>query len=705
MKKTFAYSALSQVVLLAIAGYAMANETAANQTVELEAVTVTGGSMYRMGEVPVYQAKSAVAINRDELDKQNITKADEIGRYQAGFTNQVFGEDTNTNWFRVRAAEVTQAVDGLPTFSYGFFTPYVNTFALEAVEITKGADAMTFGAAQSGGLINYVSKRPHKDQVGKGEYKLNVGNNTQYGFAADYTGAVNADQNVRYRVVTAYGGKDGQWDSTKNESLYLAPSLAIDISDRTNLTLLTSYQLDRGVPSSNFLPQEGTLVKSPNGYISRATNLGDPVNDKERNRQYSLGYDFSHDFANGLMFNSSYRFNHADNFHRGSYAYPLAYDTNWSPLKPSEAGYAIGRGVVFNDGTSKSHSVDNHLTWKFNNDWLKNTLVVGTDYRHQKVDALYTLFGKTSATNVFNPEVGYGQAQDVSVAPRTYIKARQLGFYLQNQSRLANSVVVNLGVRHDRAKQDEYTRTQSVKKNHTSYSASVMYEAPFGLNPYFAYSESFHLPVGLSGTQKLYDPNITRQYEVGVKYLPNWLDGVITVAGFQAKDKGALISNVSTTNGVVTETVSSADPVRRKGVEAQADVNLTENWNLGLAYTYLKAYKQTKTENQRLPLFPKHTLAAKTAYTFNQGALNGVTLGAGIRYIGSSVTDKASYYSGMKVPSATVVDLIAIYQITANWSTQINVENVGDRRFLAGCDYYCYYGSGRNINANVSYKF
>ncbi|MGX2947854.1 TonB-dependent siderophore receptor [Frederiksenia canicola] len=693
MKKTFAYSALSQVVLLAIAGSAMANETAANQTVELEAVTVTGGSMYRMGEVPVYQAKSAVAINRDELDKQNITKADEIGRYQAGFTNQVFGEDTNTNWFRVRAAEVTQAVDGLPTFSYGFFTPYVNTFALEAVEITKGADAMTFGAAQSGGLINYVSKRPHKDQVGKGEFKLNVGNNTQYGFAADYTGAVNADQSVRYRVVTAYGGKDGQWDGTKNESLYLAPSLAIDISDRTNLTLLTSYQLDRGVPSSNFLPAYGSLVPTPNGYIDPKTNLGDPVNDKERNRQYSVGYEFKHQFADNFKFSSSYRYSHIQNYHRGTYAFSGV----------DKITYNVDRGLVFNDGKTFSHSVDNHVSWDFKTDWLKNTLVAGTDYRHSKVDTMYEPLGigKTVGTNIFNPTVGYNQKQDTSGATHRTIKNRQLGFYLQNQSRFVDSIVLNLGIRHDRAKQDEYTSTQSVKDNHTSYSGSLMYEAPFGVNPYFSYSESFNLPVGISGNETLYDPNITRQYEVGVKYLPTWLDGVITVAGFRAKDKGALKRNL---NGVST----SDNPVRRKGVEVQVDANITENWNTTLAYTYLKAETETAAGNVRRQHIPTYTFAAKTAYSFNGNLLNGLTLGAGVRYLGHSVAtkdDRYNPYSHARLPSATVVDLMARYQFNPNWVMQLNIENVGDRRYVAACDYACYYGSGRNINANVSYKF
>lgn len=697
MKKTFAVSAISQAVLLAIAVPAMANENVA----VLDEITVSGGSMYRMGEVPVHQAKSAVALSREELDKQAVNKVDEIARYQAGFANQVFGEDTNTNWFRVRGAEASQAVDGLPTFSYGFFTPYVNSFGLEAVEITKGADAMTFGAAQSGGLINYVSKRPHKEQVGQGEFKLNVGNNTQYGFGADYTGAFS--DNARYRFVSYYGGKDGQWENTKNETLYVAPSVEFDLSDKTRLTLLANYQRDHGVPSSNFLPQEGTVVASPNGNIPRSANFGDPVNDTETNRQYSVGYELAHDFGNGLNVNSSYRFSHIDNFHRGSYIYPSAYNANWAPINPSANGYSVSRGVVFNDGKSKSHTVDNHLTWQSDvAGWFKNTLVLGSDYRYQNVDALYTLFGSTSAADISNPAAGYGKAQDVSAAPHVRIKAQQLGFYLQNQSRFADSLVLGLGVRHDRAKQEEHTGNQSVKKNHTSYSASLMYETAFGVNPYVAYSESFRLPVGLTATQRLYDPNITRQYEAGVKYLPTWLDGVVTVAAFQAKDKGAVIGNGTG----VGATVSSADPIRRRGVELQADVNLTKNWNLGLAYTYLQSYTQTDSENVRTELLPKNTLAARTAYTFDSGVLAGLTLGAGVRHIGSSVGAKNfAVYPSLRVPSATVADLMARYQFKNGWALQLNADNVGDRRYVAGCDTYCYYGAGRNINANVSYKF
>ncbi|SSY80960.1 TonB-dependent siderophore receptor [Alysiella crassa] len=689
---------LVATALLALFGQAAANDVA---TQELDTVTVRAGSMNRLGVVPFKQAKSTVAIKAADLRTEGVEKADELGRYQAGFSNQVFGSDTNTEWFRIRGTEATQAVDGKPTFSYGFFTPRTELYGVETVEVTKGADSLTFGAAKAGGLINYISKRAHKNQVGKGEVKVNIGNHKQAGIGADYTGSLNADNSLRYRVVGNYRTSDGEWDGTNNRTLYIAPSLQWDITPATQFNLLTSYQQDKGVPSSNFLPQEGSLVAFPDGSkLSPKANLGDPVNDTETNKQYSVGYEFTHKFSPNLTLDSSYRFNHVDNYHRGSYAYPSAYDAAWNPIPASQAGYILSRGVVFNDGTAKTHSFDNRLTWKLKNNWLDNTLVGGIDYRKQKADALYTLFGTTSSVNLQNIAAAHGQTQNVSAATKVNIDAQQLGFYLQNQARINKNFVVGLGVRHDRTKNEEHTSTQKVKTNHTSYSGSLMYQMPFGLNPYISYNESFHVPTGLSGTQKLYDPNITKQTEIGVKYLPTQFDGQLSVAAFRAKDKGALMSNG------VGATVSNSDDVVRKGAEIQGSLNINDNIKAGLAYTYLNSVTQTTTGDVRNPLLPKHTAALRGSYSFHSGSLNGLTVGGGVRYVGQSVGAKNfAVYPSIKVPSATVFDLMASYDFAQNWSAQVNVDNVSNRRYVAGCDTYCYYGQGRNINASISYRF
>lgn len=697
----FSYKLAALAVLAAYTPAFADNQTdnAEVPTTELETIEVSG-SINKLSVVPFRQAKSAVSIKADEIAEQGIRKMDEVGRYQAGFTNQAYGSDNNTNWFTIRGTSASQSFDGLPAAEYGFFTPHVDTFGVEAVEVTKGSDALTYGAANAGGLINYVSKRPHKEQVGQGIAEAHVGNKGQRGIAADYTGALNADQSLRYRLVGSYKHADGDWNGTRNESYYFAPSLAFDFSERTNLTLLSSIQKDVGVPSSNFMPQSGSLVPTDLGYIDRNSNLGDPTQDHEKNLAKSIGYEFSHDFGNGLRFNQNYRYQHVQNRHLGAYAYPSAYDNNWVPQPLSAANnYSVDRGVVFNDGTAKSHSFDNRLTWRFQNDNIDNTLLGGIDYRHQKIDALYTLFGSGAPVNVHTPSASYGQPFTVD-APNTGIKARQLGFYLQNSTKLYDTIGITAGIRHDRARSEEVVNNnQAVKANHTSYSGSLMYFAPHGINPYIAYSESFSLPTGLSGNQTLYSPKTTEQYEAGVKYLPSWVDGSFSLAVFKARDKGALISNN------IGATVSSESPIKRKGVEIQADAQITDNLKGVFAYTYLSSITDADGNTVRNHLIPKHSASLRGVYQFNKGALNGLDIGAGIRYTGNSYTQAGSLYAGRQVPSSTVFDAFAKYRFARDWEAQINVDNLTNRRYLSGCDYNCYYGAERSITGKLSYRF
>ncbi len=697
----FSYKLAALAVLTAYTPAFADNQTdnAEVPTTELETIEVSG-SINKLSVVPFRQAKSAVSIKADEIAEQGIRKMDEVGRYQAGFTNQAYGSDNNTNWFTIRGTSASQSFDGLPAAEYGFFTPHVDTFGVEAVEVTKGSDALTYGAANAGGLINYVSKRPHKEQVGQGIAEAHVGNKGQRGIAADYTGALNADQSLRYRLVGSYKHADGDWNGTRNESYYFAPSLAFDFSERTNLTLLSSIQKDVGVPSSNFMPQSGSLVPTDLGYIDRNSNLGDPTQDHEKNLAKSIGYEFSHDFGNGLRFNQNYRYQHVQNRHLGAYAYPSAYDNNWVPQPLSAANnYSVDRGVVFNDGTAKSHSFDNRLTWRFQNDNIDNTLLGGIDYRHQKIDALYTLFGSGAPVNVHTPSASYGQPFTVD-APNTGIKARQLGFYLQNSTKLYDTIGITAGIRHDRARSEEVVNNnQAVKANHTSYSGSLMYFAPHGINPYIAYSESFSLPTGLSGNQTLYSPKTTEQYEAGVKYLPSWVDGSFSLAVFKARDKGALISNN------IGATVSSESPIKRKGVEIQADAQITDNLKGVFAYTYLSSITDADGNTVRNHLIPKHSASLRGVYQFNKGALNGLDIGAGIRYTGNSYTQAGSLYAGRQVPSSTVFDAFAKYRFARDWEAQVNVDNLTNRRYLSGCDYNCYYGAERSITGKLSYRF
>ena len=203
----------------------------------------------------------------------------------------------------------------------------------------------------------------------------------------------------------------------------------------------------------------------------------------------------------------------------------------------------------------------------------------------------------------------------------------------------------------------------------------------------------------MSGNQTLYDPKTTEQYEAGIKYLPSWVDGSLSLAVFKARDKGALVSNN------IGATVSSENPIKRKGIEIQAEAQITDNIKGAFAYTYLSSITDDNGNTVRNPLIPKHSASLRGIYQFTKGVLNGLDIGAGIRYTGNSYTQAGSLYSGYQVPSSTVFDVFAKYRIADDWEVQLNADNITNRKYISGCDYNCYYGAERSITGKVSYKF
>ena len=78
-----------------------------------------------------------------------------------------------------------------------------------------------------------------------------------------------------------------------------------------------------------------------------------------------------------------------------------------------------------------------------------------------------------------------------------------------------------------------------------------------GLMPFFNYSQSFTPVVG-SNSAVGYKPIEGRQYETGVKYLPEFIDGEFSLAYFDIEEKNALVG------GMVGAYISKAKPVKNE---------------------------------------------------------------------------------------------------------------------------------------------
>ncbi len=275
------------------------------------------------------------------------------------------------------------------------------------------------------------------------------------------------------------------------------------------------------------------------------------------------------------------------------------------------------------------------------------------------------------------------------------IAKSQASLYSQYQLMLDGQWIGHIGARYDRVKTENSGKTTSRRTtlsrsdNQLSLSAGVMYLADNGLSPYASYSQSFEVISTIdTATNNLYKPLKGEQIEVGIKYLPENIDGYLNIALFDITQKNALVTNPATF--VATQT----GEVTAKGLEIEAAVQLNAATQLRANYTYT----QTETDEtfdkgkQLAALIPKHRSSAWIDVNANTW-LPGLRFCSGVRYIGQSKDNPKS--SNLNVPSVVLWDAMVSYQVNDSWQAQMNINNILDKEYISGCDYWCYFGQSR----------
>ncbi|HIF5804672.1 TPA: TonB-dependent siderophore receptor [Vibrio parahaemolyticus] len=178
----------------------------------------------------------------------------------------------------------------------------------------------------------------------------------------------------------------------------------------------------------------------------------------------------------------------------------------------------------------------------------------------------------------------------------------------------------------------------------------------------------------------------------------NYAFGTINLAWFDITQKNALVTNPSTWIATQTGEVTS------QGIELESTAQLTDDLKLMASYTYTKA----KTDEsfgkgkKQAALIPEHQASAWVDYSA-YSLIPGLNIGTGVRYVGESKDNPKS--SNLTVPSVTLWDASVTYDITSQWQAQLNVNNILDKEFVSGCDYWCYYGQSRSVMLNANYRW
>ena len=105
-------------------------------------------------------------------------------------------------------------------------------------------------------------------------------------------------------------------------------------------------------------------------------------------------------------------------------------------------------------------------------------------------------------------------------------------------------------------------------------------------------------------------------------------------------------------------------------------------WRLTAAFTALDLKVKEDADEALIGkqpyLIPEVQASLFTQYTFLDGALEGLALGGGVRYVGSSYADQLNT---LKVPDVALVDLKLGYKKN-NWGVDLNVTPTCSTRIM-----------------------
>lgn len=650
---------------------------------------------------PIQEIPQSVSvIGRQEIDDRGAQKVDEALRYTAGVFTQPFGTDSDTNWLFIRGFDATQTgiyQDGLQNQSFSFGAFFIDSFNLERIEVLKGAASVLYGGSNPGGIVNYVSKHPDGERIRYLETGINDAGNAYLGFDI----GDRASSSVDYRVSGRIAGGETYSDFQDGFRGTISPTIAWH-DDQTRLTVLANYtHIDENHNGGSFLPYYGTVMPASFGRIRRDANFTEPGLDDYRREQGSIGYQLEHEVNSGLTLRQNVRFGAAEIGETQLYGDGYDNTTFGEPW--------LKRVYFEHDTDVKQFLVDNQAELRFSTAAVNHTLLAGVDYKYFNIDQVQSagqyngaLDATATPINVTNPVYGVPQFPLLAYLNQD-LTQEQIGVYLQEQMRFGGGWIVTLNGRYDWVRTDAdngpdgypaFPDAPDVKSNASQASgrAGIGYTFDNGLTPYASVATFFNPLVGTVQGGSLFVPETGEQYEVGVKYVPRFFDGIFTAALFDLTRE-----NVAT--AIAPNVFLQTGEVNSRGIELEAKANLTESLKVTAAFT---AYdiKVKKDENPAIVgkqpfVVPEVLASASFDYKFRGNALNGIIVGGGVRYIGSSFADQINT---LKVPDVTLIDAKIGYDF-GNWGVDLNVSNLFDENYVASCqgEKVCAYGEGRVV--------
>ncbi|MBY3416188.1 TonB-dependent siderophore receptor [Rhizobium laguerreae] len=641
---------------------------------------------------PLVETPRSISVTTEkEIEQRGAQTVIEAVRYSAGVTTGTSGFDPRFDQIYIRgynATTVGDYRDGLrqPYINYGTFR--TEPYQLQRVEVIKGPVSVLYGSGSPGGLVNKISKLPTEEPIR--EVGISYGTEDRVQGMFDFGGPISEDnEDFLYRIVGVARRGDTNFDIADDRYL-LAPSFTWRPDEGTSFTVYGLAQADE--TDSNV----GAITTSDGRILD--IRASDPDYDYQKVKQQQVGYQFEHEFDNGLTFRQNLRYSHLD-------------------LRARYLGVSSWTGTVAHRGTNAIRDeinvfqVDNQLEAKFDTGPLAHTMLFGLDYTNLQSSFGYGAGAADPAFDfdIANPTYGVsGATPDYNVLASD-ADMRQVGIYVMDQIEVGNWRF-NLGGRQTWVNQTRdatlpTVSSEEVDKNAFSVQAGALYLFDNGIAPFVSYATSFDPVTNRSAANTILPPTKGEQYEVGVKYQPPGSDILLSAVAYHIVEQ-----NKPRLADPLTFAYDSQGEVTGKGIELEARAAIADGLDIIAAYTYNDSEVTGGNNVGNTPaITPTHIASLWANYTFQESnPFNGLSVGAGVRYIGETWTDVANT---SKNPATFYVDASASYDFGAvdkkyeGLTAAFNIRNIADERETVCEEGFCYLGQGRNMTGTLKYRW
>lgn len=648
--------------------------------VQTDGYVAKSGRTATKTDTPVAEtAQSVSVVSRKQLDDRQPQNVAEAISYTPGARSGQFGGEQRYDSFRIRGIDQQFTGvfrDGLRQINSpnGLFR--LETYDVEALTVLRGPAGSIYGASNAAGLVDIISKRPTEETLR--EIELQYGSYGRVQAAFDLSGPVTEDGSVLYRLTGLGRDARSEIEAIKDDRVMIAPAMTWKPDEGTKFTLLSEYMDSTTGGTWGYIN-----TYTPDGISSGATPVygGDARFNDFRQKQWRIGYELEHELNEGLTLHHKLRYSQL------SADMEYVFDT-WP-------------GVVYED--NKGISTDTYLEGEFDSGNARHKLIGGVDYTFMDYESRSGR-GATpfTDTSTYVPAATAYEHQ----------KQNSIGIYVQDQIEL-DAWRIGLGLRHDWHDSEfskdgvNYARNDS----ETTGRASIGYVTPWNIMPYASYSTSYLANPGMPyGATEQAKATLGKQYEIGMKYeIPN--ENILISAAYFDIDleNASVYTFVASAGGNIIRQLD----LHSRGIELEATASLDN----GLSFTGSYSYNDAKimklnegTVGNQYNSTPYHLFSLWVDYELQSTALEGLSVGAGLRYVGSSFGDDLNtpvLNNGARtfVDAALRYDLGKLNSAMEGVKLQVNATNLLNEVNQVCTAGFCYYDEGRKVVASVKYRF